>query len=106
MVCQNYGLNAGRLSQNDGNRENDAKNKGLSAGLAEITATTDMMKTTGIRVQTTGSPNNEKYLSLGCCFAPPSVRNFQGRSICVTFFLLFLEKLVSLHQMLVNLIQF
>ena len=50
MVCQTYGLRAGRLSRNDGyhdNDENDEDNsdsykQGVGTGLAEITETTEM----------------------------------------------------------------
>ena len=59
MVCVRVAFR-----ENDGNHENDenaedtqtATNKGLSAGLAEITETTKMTKTTGIQGANHGFP--------------------------------------------------
>ena len=59
MVWQTYGLHAGGLSRtrrkSRKRRTQTATNKGLSAGLTEITETTEIIKTMGIR---TGSPKN------------------------------------------------
>ena len=58
MVCQTYVLQPGPggFHKNHGDDENDKDNsdshkqtRGLSSGLAESTATTEMTKTTGIR---------------------------------------------------------
>ena len=56
MVCMRVAFH-----ENDGNYdndENDEDNKELSAGLAEITETVEMTKTTGIQGANHGSPNN------------------------------------------------
>ena len=62
MVCQTYGLRAGRLSRKIAKTMKTTKiiqtatNKELSAGFAEITETTKITKTTGIRVANHGFP--------------------------------------------------
>ena len=54
MVCQTYCLQLGGLHENDGQLRPQTRRTGLSAGSADITETTDMTKTTGSGVQTTG----------------------------------------------------
>ena len=60
MVCQTYGLHASRgdhekMTKTTKATQTDA-NKDLSAGSAEITETTEMTKTTGIRGANHGFP--------------------------------------------------
>ena len=66
MVCQTYGLHAGRLSRNEGNQENiknnednsDSCKQGVECWISGNHGTTEMMRTTGIRGANHRFPNN------------------------------------------------